>query len=382
MPSKTTRRQGKEAGAAATAGNRATYVHSKGNVVASWVFGSFLLVILLAIIFILPEPSDFQRSLIRFFMALGAAFLSFFFVGGVVLRGNVAGQAIGGGGGFVLFILLQFLVDPFAIKTRVADTAPGVLRPDDTIASAQRVLKSAGYYHGDVNGIADSATREAIKVFQSKKGIQPDGYVGPKTREQLSGPTILLTGDRLKHFTAGEAKKLVGAGNGAAAIFLRSDRCSAAMVNELHNAGLKLWSIYEKGMPTSDNYFSVTRGTQDGSAAAAFAKSIGQPEGTQIYSAVDYDPSEDAINHQISDYMRAFQASIRPFGYLASVYGSGRTCRILMDKGLAKTGWLVGATGFSEYHTFKPRAGIVQSPSSDDDSDHNEIRNPSAVGLW
>jgi hypothetical protein len=174
-----------------------TFVHAKGSAIASWIFGSFLLLILLAIIFLLPEPSDSQRSMIRFLMALGAAFLSFFFVGGVILNGTVAGQTIGGGGGFALFILLQFLVDPFAVKTKVADAAPEVLRKDETIAVAQKMLKEAGYYAGEITGIADSGTRAAIKAFQSAKGLVPDGYLGPKTKQILStkGPT----GDQVQY---------------------------------------------------------------------------------------------------------------------------------------------------------------------------------------
>jgi hypothetical protein len=80
--------------------------------------------------------------------------------------------------------------------------------------------------------------------------------------------------------------------------------------------------------------------------------------------------------------MKAFQAAITPAGYVASVYGSGRTCRILMVKGLAKTGWLALPTAWSESSLFKAKAGIVQLRRVDDDSDDNDIPNPAAVGLW
>jgi len=36
------------------------------------------------------------------------------------------------------------------------------------------------------------------------------------------------------------------------------------MIAELHAAGLKVWSIYEKGYPTSDAYFAAAKGTSDG----------------------------------------------------------------------------------------------------------------------
>jgi hypothetical protein len=187
--------------------------------------------------------------------------------------------------------------------------------------------------------------------------------------------------------TTGQANNLAAAGYGAVGVYLRSDRCTAAMIAELHTAGLQVWSIYEKGYPTSDVYFSTAKGTSDGTAAATFAKSIGQPKGTQIYATVDYDPDDSdpnapTISGPISAYMKAFRSAIKPAGYLASVYGSGRTCRILIANGLAKTGWLAQSTGFAEYNVFKPKAGIVQLPRINNSWDGDDIPDPTLVGLW
>ena len=112
-----------------------------------------------------------------------------------------------------------------------------------------------------------------------------------------------------------------------------------------------------------------------------------QPKGTQIYATVDYDPDDSdpngpMINGPISAYMKAFQSAIKPAGYLASVYGSGRTCRILMANGLAKTGWLTQSTGFAEYDVFKPKAGIVQLARINNNWDGDDIPDPTVVGLW
>jgi hypothetical protein len=109
---------------------------------------------------------------------------------------------------------------------------------------------------------------------------------------------------------------------------------------------------------------------------------MGQPQGSQIYAAVDYDPSMNAVNGPISAYMQAFQVAIQQAGYLSSVYGSGRTCRILLASGLAKTGWLTQSTGFAEYNAFKPQAGIVQLPEINDNWDGDDIPDPTVVGLW
>lgn len=79
---------------------------------ASWIFGSVLLVFLMAAVFIDIDPS--KLPIIRFFMALAAAFFALFFVGGVLLKGTLNGLFISATGGFVLFILMQFVFNPFA----------------------------------------------------------------------------------------------------------------------------------------------------------------------------------------------------------------------------------------------------------------------------
>jgi len=187
--------------------------------------------------------------------------------------------------------------------------------------------------------------------------------------------------------TTGQATYIASAGFSAVGIYLRSDRCSVGMITELHNVGLRVWTIYEKGYPTSDSYFSASKGTVDGKADAAFARSMGQPAQTQIYATVDYDPdalnvSGPTINGRISDYMKGFQTAIGSYDYVASVYGSGRTCRILMDNGLAKTGWLSQSEGFAEYESFKPQARMLQLSQVNSSWDADDIADSEVVGLW
>jgi hypothetical protein len=187
--------------------------------------------------------------------------------------------------------------------------------------------------------------------------------------------------------TTGQAQQFVTHGIEAVGVYLRSDRCSPAMINDLHNAGLKVWSVYEKGRPDHDEYFTAQQGTHDGNNALSFANQIGQPEGSQIYAAVDYDPDDSnsngpTIRGRIADYMRAFQEVIAPGGYEASVYGSGRTCRILISLGLAKTGWLSLSHGFAEFNSFRPHASIIQVAAVSQDFDSDLIGDPGLPGLW
>jgi len=155
------------------------------NTVASWIFGGAVLAVIVAVVFVLPEPTEAQRVLIRFLMALSAAFLSYFFLGRVLLKGKVFGQAIGGSGGFALFIIIQFFADPYSARTIVADVAPALLPKDESVAAAQTALKDAGLYDGTVTGVADTKTREAIKTWQTRNKVRADGYVAGLTRRQL-----------------------------------------------------------------------------------------------------------------------------------------------------------------------------------------------------
>ena len=59
-----------------------------------------------------------------------------------------------------------------------------VLRQGSTggeVKEVQRRLKNWGYYKGEVDGIYGSKTVEAVKYFQRKNGLTPDGVAGKAT---------------------------------------------------------------------------------------------------------------------------------------------------------------------------------------------------------
>src|SRR4051812_35351567 len=89
--------------------------------------------------------------------------------------------------------------------------------------------------------------------------------------------------------TTGKEGKIVAAGMGAVGLYLRPDRASLAMVQGLHKANLKCFSVYEKGFPTTGSYFTAAQGTGDAKKAVLFAAKIGQPKGKEIFFAVDFD---------------------------------------------------------------------------------------------
>lgn len=63
----------------------------------------------------------------------------------------------------------------------------------------QEALKNTGIYNGDTDGTFDDQTENAVKIFQTKKGLTPDGIVGPNTWSELfprySAGVQAFTGD-------------------------------------------------------------------------------------------------------------------------------------------------------------------------------------------
>ncbi len=58
----------------------------------------------------------------------------------------------------------------------------------------------------------------------------------------------------------------------------------------LSAAGITIVVVWENGFPTKASYFSNAKGVSDATAALKMAsESIGQPEGSAIYFAADYD---------------------------------------------------------------------------------------------
>ncbi|WP_281253630.1 hypothetical protein SPSIL_014730 [Sporomusa silvacetica DSM 10669] len=64
---------------------------------------------------------------------------------------------------------------------------PSKNKPADIadIKLVQQRLNELGYDCGEADGIKGEKTEQAIKNFQSDKGLESDGIVGPKTKEAL-----------------------------------------------------------------------------------------------------------------------------------------------------------------------------------------------------
>jgi Rv2525c-like, glycoside hydrolase-like domain len=136
---------------------------------------------------------------------------------------------------------------------------------------------------------------------------------------------------------------------------------SAAEAQRLSSLGLKIVAIWEPYSPDPP-YFSYYSGYHDATAAYSQAKAVGQPAGSAIYFAIDFNPQ---ALHPIYDYFRGVAAGLAAAGggkseYKVGVYGSGAVCEAMKEAGLAQFTWLSNSrawTGSLAYQGWNIRQG-------------------------
>jgi len=71
-------------------------------------------------------------------------------------------------------------------EKKIVTTKERVIASEATPKRIQIALKKAGFYNGPVDGKIGRNTKNAIKEFQNKNGLEADGVVGKKTWVALS----------------------------------------------------------------------------------------------------------------------------------------------------------------------------------------------------
>ena len=104
---------------------------------------------------------------------------------------------------------------------------------------------------------------------------------------------------------------------------------SANEARVLSSLGLNVVAVWESHSHKRD-YFTYGRGYWDAVAAARQAKGVGQPPGSAIYFAVDFDATVADI-YPIDQYFRGITAGLAASSggtseYKVGVYGSGAVC--------------------------------------------------------
>lgn len=120
----------------------------------------------------------------------------------------------------------------------------------------------------------------------------------------------------------------------------------AAEAKAIRKAGLKLVSIFQKSADRSA-YFTEEQGRQDGRDAVKAAQNVGQPAGTAIYFAVDFDAGKSAIPNILA-YFKGVRQTLHT--YKLGIYGSYTV--MLAVKGLADYYWQTYAWSYGKVADF------------------------------
>ncbi|HVB16879.1 MAG TPA: DUF1906 domain-containing protein [Stellaceae bacterium] len=132
---------------------------------------------------------------------------------------------------------------------------------------------------------------------------------------------------------------------------------SADEARTVSATGKKLVAIWESHSH-NPAYFSYGSGYADALSAYRQAKAVGQPHGSAIYFAVDFNAQQGDILGPVDAYFRGvYNGLIEAAGghvpdYRVGVYGSGAVCSYLKQARLAAYTWLSNSTAWAGYNRF------------------------------
>ncbi|BDC48001.1 hypothetical protein F183_A03170 [Bryobacterales bacterium F-183] len=221
------------------------------------------------------------------------------------------------------------------------------------------------------DGTFGPKTSAATRAYQTAAGLSVDGAVGSQTllRALRDGLTLTTRTVSLGFDTNRNCQPFLNCLNAegmafAARYYCKSTSQKRLSKNEakaLSQAGLKIAVVYQDAQDGIE-HFNGVKGKASAKKALEQAADIGQPAGSAIYFACDFDPSADETRGPVTEFFHAVNAELAAatVSYKVGVYGSGLVCRVIRDASLASFAWLAGATGFRETSAFRPRAHLLQ----------------------
>ncbi len=155
---------------------------------------------------------------------------------------------------------------------------------------------------------------------------------------------------------------------------------SAEEARSVSASGMRLVVVFESHSH-QPAYFSYASGYNDGQTAYRQARQVGQPFGSAIYFAVDYNAAGPDIQGPIDRYFRGVLAGMTAAAghapeYRMGVYGSGSVCLYLKQMRLVQYTWLSNSTawyGYNSLNNWNIRQGM-RLPTVSFDNDSNEAR--------
>ena len=106
---------------------------------------------------------------------------------------------------------------------------------------------------------------------------------------------------------------------------------STTELTYLHNAGLSVFPYYQHNHNSAED-FTYANGVTAATSAYAKALSLGQPRGTSIYFAVDFDATLSEVSGCVTNFFNGVVSKMDELGdvngrvYNVGVYGGTRVC--------------------------------------------------------
>ena len=210
-----------------------------------------------------------------------------------------------------------------------------------------------------------SAVKEKTRAFQSRYSIAETGNGDVDTWMALllskGNPNRAAQGcDCATILDEAKANALYAAGYRYVGRYLSgtvgsgpsvlSKAMTKSEMTAIFNAGLRIFAIFQEGVPSLQRY-TYELGKEDATKAISAAKSLDIPMREYIYFAVDYDVLDGYITSTVKPYFEGINEIFETNGYIYNIgiYGSRNVCsRICGEYGLASS-CFVGdmSTGFS-----------------------------------
>ena len=210
-----------------------------------------------------------------------------------------------------------------------------------------------------------SAVKEKTRAFQSRYSIAETGNGDVDTWMALllskGNPNRAAQGcDCATILDEAKANALYAAGYRYVGRYLSgtvgsgpsvlSKAMTKSEMTAIFNAGLRIFAIFQEGVPSLQRY-TYELGKEDATKAISAAKSLDIPMREYIYFAVDYDVLDGYISSTVKPYFEGIYEVFEDNGHIYNIgiYGSRNVCsRICSEYGLASS-CFVGdmSTGFS-----------------------------------
>ena len=222
-----------------------------------------------------------------------------------------------------------------------------------------------GFGDGDFDGKFDSATKLAVREFQSHYALPKTGIVDINTWMSLlisSGnpDRTAIAADCATILNEAKAKTLYDNGYRYIGRYLTgtygggiSKALTVEEANIILDAGLRFFPIYQTSS-NSESYFTPERGTYDAESAISASINLGLPKDTIIYFAVDFDAMDYQITDSIIPYFEKVYETVSGSGYKVGVYGARNVCSRVAKAGYSCSSFVGDmSTGFSGNLGFK-----------------------------